>query len=143
MEEESFLDAGGVAERIPKDELAGLKSPQIQRVGSTFCDNADIVMRLLALPLTLLTIGESNRNRSLFLTEQLIIQYGRLKTSGFSEEAFAEVDKEARRRYDEMTAQDPNFDAVKTADAMLQKVTCLEILRRPVQALLYSSAVYI
>jgi hypothetical protein len=93
MAEESFIDHGGVDFRIPKDEVARLKSPQIQRVGNTFSDNADIVARLLALPLTLLALGESNRNRFLFLAEQLIVQYDRLKASGFSEEAYAEVDQ--------------------------------------------------
>jgi len=143
MAEDSFIDDGGISYEIPNDEVAGLKSPQVQRVGNTFCDNADIVTRLLALPLTLLTIGESNRNRFLFLAEQLIVQHGRLKASGFSKEAYSEVDNEAERRYEEVTAQDPNFDAVKSAKAMLRKMATCEDLRRPVQALLYTSAVYI
>jgi hypothetical protein len=144
MAERSLFDNyEGLEGLTLKDELAGLKSLQIQRVANTFIDNADIVERLIALPLTLLTVGESKRNQLVFHTEQLILQYAQLKASGFSGEAYAKVDNEAKRRYEEVTAQDPSFDAVKSAQTLLGDMTNLDIIRRPLQALLYTSAVYV
>lgn len=143
MAEMSFLDTEGLHWVTPKDELAALKSLQIQRVANTFNDNADIVLRLLALPLTLLTVGESRRYQLVFHAEQQILQHGQLSASGFSKEAYAKIDNDAKRRYEEVTAKDPSFNAVNNAATLLGTMTNLEDLRRPLQALLYTSAVYV
>src|SRR6266545_3437146 len=120
------------------ETAASLKSPQLQQITQTFRDSNDIVRRLLALPLTLLTIGETGKTYVAFLAEAMILSK-RIQAGDHSDEAVAEAHDQARRRQREVD-ENSNLDPVKSAGSALRGIVKLDILKRPIQALFYSCA---
>jgi hypothetical protein len=115
--------------------------PELRVVGEVFRNNSDVLLRLLALPLTLLTIGETRKDGVLFLAEALILN--RQKWADDDSDAVnLEIRREAVRRHEQMAKTDPNFNAVSNAKAILAELLREDTIKRPLEALLYAAAMY-
>jgi hypothetical protein len=88
----------------------------------------------------LLTIGETGKNYVVFLAEAMILSK-RIQVGDHSDEAVAEAHDQARRRQREV-GENSNLDPVKSAGAALRVIVKQENMKRPMQALLYSCAVF-
>jgi hypothetical protein len=134
-------EALGLDLSVIAETAAHLKSPQLQQIAQTFRDSNEIVLRLLALPLTLLTIGETGKNFVAFLAEAMILSK-RIQAGDHSDEAVGEAHDQALRRQREVADENSNLDPVKSAGDALRVIVKLDILRRPIRALFYSCAVF-
>jgi hypothetical protein len=134
-------DTMGFELDLVRETIAHLKSPQLQQIAQTFLNSNEIVLRLLTLPLTLLTIGEGEKNRVVFLAEAMILSE-RIRFGDDSDAVMSEVHDQALRRQREVETANPSFNPLASAKAALRRILKLEIMRRPMRALLYSCAVF-
>jgi hypothetical protein len=124
------------------DETAkAMHYPELRIVGEVFRDNCDVLLRLLALLLTLLTIGETRKDGVLFLAEALILNRQKWAVDD-SDAVNLEIRREAVRRHEQMAKTDSNFDAITNAKAMLADLLREDTIKRPLEALLYAAAMY-
>ncbi|MGB8473132.1 MAG: hypothetical protein WCE61_03470 [Candidatus Acidiferrum sp.] len=141
MNEPLLAEEGGLPVELAADTAINVKCGALRAIAETFSKNCESVARLLALPLTLLTVGETGKHRLLFLTEALILDE-RIQRGDRSKEVLADVEKRAEERRISVASSDSNFDAVKVANELLMQLSGIDALRRPLQTLLYSSTVY-
>jgi hypothetical protein len=141
MDDDLIGDKVGFDLDLAAETATRLKSPQLRQIAETFHNSNEIVLRLLALPLTLLTIGEAAKNRMVFLAEAMILSE-HIRAGDDSDAVMSEVHEQALRRHREVATTNPNFDPVASAKAALRLIVKEQNMRRPMRALLYSCAVF-
>jgi len=120
------------------ETVKAMHCSELRVVGEVFRNNSDVLLRLLALPLTLLTIGETRKDGVLFLAEALILNRQKWSADD-SDEVNLEIRREAVRRHEQMAKTDPNFNAVSNAKTILAEILREDTIKRPLEALLYAA----
>jgi hypothetical protein len=126
---------------IISEAATNLRSQHLRRVAETYHTNNEVVLSLLALPLTLLTVGEVKHNRFAFVVEAMILSK-RIRAGDESREAMAEIYAQSEKRYREVMGTESKLDPVGPASTMLQMVATQHTIKEPLRALLYACALY-